>query len=690
MNLVDSITVRITFVVVAFLALSACERGSLESPLQTELSPSAIAFGITPTSLDFGASKNQLSLSIKNSTSSALYWDVGTSSNWIKFSESDGRIEAGATETIAVSVSRAGLPNGTYRGAIEVRSLTGSTTIPAILKVDPSTNPSISIVPSSLDFGDSRTELSFRIQNGGGSALDWTAGTSSGWVDIGKTAGRIPAGSFEDVSVQVSRSGVASGTYSGSVNVVSNGGFPLAVVVRMEARSGPTVNVRDFGARGDGVSDDARAFEAALSSLPSSGGTVFIPGGTYSMGPIHASPLRPLDLSKVSNVTIAGEGMGLTTLKLEPGTYPSATFMILVLASSDITIRDLTLDMNRNQSSFGDEQSHGIRVVSSSGVAIDRVRFQSGPGDGVYLLGVGEIGEPWTEQVRVENSEFKDLWRNGVTVQRGVQDVMIRTNTFEGLGDQAVSVEPSGSGSASRRITVEANYVRHSNANWAIAMSGTRRDEFLQGLTFRNNTIENGSAYFLRAGDVKVTGNRILGDRWHPTLRLENVNLAVVSDNFVAGVKSNNTEGVVQILNEEGALTSNVTLKENQIQANPNSTGIHVRDARTNITITDNTLTGSDSKKGILIDNFLTTGSKRTNFTVSNNIVQNFEYGILIGTRGDTYSSVYVLSNSLSHNQQPSTSTVGIVFSLGTDYQSIVQVLYNSFGTGILRSILNQ
>jgi hypothetical protein len=308
----------------------------------------------------------------------------------------------------------------------------------------------------------------------------------------------------------------------------------------------------------------------------------------------------------------------------------------------------------------------------------------------VYLLGVGEIGEPWTEQVRVENSEFKDLWRNGVTVQRGVQDVMIRTNTFEGLGDQAVSVEPSGSGSASRRITVEANYVRHSNANWAIAMSGTRRDEFLQGLTFRNNTIENGSAYFLRAGDVKVTGNRILGDRWHPTLRLENVNLAVVSDNFVAGVKSNNTEGVVQILNEEGALTSNVTVKENQIQANPNSTGIHVRDARTNITITDNTLTGSDSKKGILIDNFLTTGSKRTNFTVSNNIVQNFEHGILIGTRGDTYSSVYVLSNSLSHNQQPSTSTVGIVFSLGTDYQSIVQVLYNSFGTGILRSILNQ
>jgi hypothetical protein len=682
--------IRAAFVALTILSLNSCEREAVESPLGTTISLSALGFGVNPTSLDFGSSKNQLSVSLKNTTSSALYWDVGTSSNWIKFSQSDGRIEAGASEIITVTVSRSGLPAGTYRGAVEVRSVSGSLTLTAVMQVGGSINPAISITPASLDFGDSRTELYFRIQNSGGSALDWTAGESSSWMILPKAAGRVPAGSFEDVSVQVSRSSVAPGTYTGSVQIQSNGGSTLAVSVRMEARSGPTVNVRNFGAKGDGINDDARAFEAALESLPPSGGTLFVPAGTYAMSPIHASPLRPLDLTRFSNVVIAGEGLGRTTLELEPGTYPSAIFMILVYNSSDITIRDITLDMNRGMSAFGDEQSHGIRVVSSTGVTISRVRFQNGPGDGVYLLGVGDVGEPWTEQVLVENSEFQDLWRNGVTVQRGVADVVVRANMFERLGDQAVSVEPSGSGAPPRSITVEGNHVQHSNANWAIAMSGTRKDEFLKGLVFRDNTIEDGSAYFLRSSDLDVTGNTILGDIWHPTLRLENVTNAFVTDNYVAGAKSNNTEGIVQILNEEGALTSNVTLQGNEIHANPNSTGIHVRDAKTNIIVTGNSLTGSDSKKGILIDNFLSTGSKRTNFTVSNNIVHNFEHGISIGTRGDSFSSLYVLNNAMNHNQQPTTATVGIVFSLGIDYRSVAQVLNNSFGTGILRTIWGQ
>ena len=41
-----------------------------------------------------------------------------------------------------------------------------------------------------------------------------------------------------------------------------------------------TVSVKDFGAVGDGVTDDYQAFQNAIDSLPISGGTIFIPATT--------------------------------------------------------------------------------------------------------------------------------------------------------------------------------------------------------------------------------------------------------------------------------------------------------------------------------------------------------------------------------------------------------------------------
>lgn len=44
-----------------------------------------------------------------------------------------------------------------------------------------------------------------------------------------------------------------------------------------------TVNVKWFGARGDGATDDTAAIQAAIDALPNGGGTVTIPGGTYAI-----------------------------------------------------------------------------------------------------------------------------------------------------------------------------------------------------------------------------------------------------------------------------------------------------------------------------------------------------------------------------------------------------------------------
>lgn len=90
---------------------------------------------------------------------------------------------------------------------------------------------------------------------------------------------------------------------------------PLAGVTRHRAwavistntAAGPagTVNVKDHGATGDGVTNDTAAIEAAIQAA-SSGGTVYLPAGTYAFTP-------PLAVTR-SNVAIVGDG-ATTVLK---------------------------------------------------------------------------------------------------------------------------------------------------------------------------------------------------------------------------------------------------------------------------------------------------------------------------------------------------------------------------------------
>jgi hypothetical protein len=53
--------------------------------------------------------------------------------------------------------------------------------------------------------------------------------------------------------------------------------FPNSETTNVEAKLAQIVSVQDFGAVGDGVTDDFAAFQAALTALPDSGGSLYIP-----------------------------------------------------------------------------------------------------------------------------------------------------------------------------------------------------------------------------------------------------------------------------------------------------------------------------------------------------------------------------------------------------------------------------
>jgi hypothetical protein len=67
--------------------------------------------------------------------------------------------------------------------------------------------------------------------------------------------------------------------------IVQQGGVTKRATGAELAKGLNTINgiasVKDFGAVGDGVADDTSAFQAAITSLPATGGTVYVPSGTY-------------------------------------------------------------------------------------------------------------------------------------------------------------------------------------------------------------------------------------------------------------------------------------------------------------------------------------------------------------------------------------------------------------------------
>jgi hypothetical protein len=85
-------------------------------------------------------------------------------------------------------------------------------------------------------------------------------------------------------------------------------------------------NVKAFGAIGDGLLDDTQAVQAAINAVPTTGGIVVFPAGTYRIS-------APLTIA-TNSVTLAGMGRGTTISVAHVGN-------VLNVSGQDFVLRDL-------------------------------------------------------------------------------------------------------------------------------------------------------------------------------------------------------------------------------------------------------------------------------------------------------------------------------------------------------------
>jgi len=186
--------------------------------------PPSPVIAVTPGALVFGGVATERTFEISNIGSGVLAWNVTEDQTWLSVSPASGI----GTGTVTVTVDRTGLAEGTYNGSVEVTSNGGDKTIPLQMIV-PGTTPVLNVTPTSISFGTTSTSENFNIQNVGGGTLTWFTSDNQPWMSI-----TPPDSGVGDATVTVTcdRTGLAGGTYNGSVSVTSNGGN-AAVAVEM-------------------------------------------------------------------------------------------------------------------------------------------------------------------------------------------------------------------------------------------------------------------------------------------------------------------------------------------------------------------------------------------------------------------------------------------------------------------------
>lgn len=224
----------------------------------------------------------------------------------------------------------------------------------------------------------------------------------------------------------------------------------------------------------DGVADDVQ-INAALASLPASGGVVLLSEGTFTI----AAPVA----TTAANQAVRGMGMGATTLfAVNAGGTPLNDGLIkLNYGYSEVS--DLTVDGNKANNA-AQTLMHGVRLVAGGGHLVQRVRGVNSAGWGMVVL------------VEVQGSVIRDcLIENAATIGAilrapAANPLVVSGCTFKGSGanggvwcddgpillSDCMALSNSGGGFVALAAAVNSSFVNcvaQSNTNYGFGITGT-------------------------------------------------------------------------------------------------------------------------------------------------------------------------------------------------------------------------
>lgn len=348
------------------------------------------------------------------------------------------------------------------------------------------------------------------------------------------------------------------------------------------------VTVKDFGAVGDGVTNDTVAIQAAIDSLSSTGGVVYFPKGQYRIArTIGTNDKWGLKIT-ANNITLRGDGASLRRFNTDISTY-ALSYPLIFVGTPDSNVAATTLNTTITGFTFiGEDTRHSspgstihdgrsaIEAKNTTALTVTNCRFTLIDSQAIYFQKPAEFDYANSVYYNTTKSYQAVITKNSfvanshATVDRalmhaisigGLDHVQINNNYFEWC-DNCISYEttygnptqietdlyPSGTvvGSVKRSgrwLTFNDNVVYNSSEH-AVYVGGM--DVTIVGNTFRidNSTVCSGDVK-LRAANVSMSGNTILARNTCISITTPSTNIEV-SGNIMYAL-TDSSAGVLDI-----------------------------------------------------------------------------------------------------------------------------------------------
>ena len=160
---------------------------------------------INPSSLNFGTTQTDLSVTIRNNGNITADWSLDLGNNhWLSVSQTGGSIQANKTQSITFTVNRDFLSE---TKTVVVNLQTFGNSYPIHISCAPrNTTSEMTIDPTELNFGTNLNEKTFTIRNTGKNALNWSVSNlQSDAISLSADKGVVVGGGSSVITVTLDR-----------------------------------------------------------------------------------------------------------------------------------------------------------------------------------------------------------------------------------------------------------------------------------------------------------------------------------------------------------------------------------------------------------------------------------------------------------------------------------------------------